>query len=133
MEMSDQTKEEVRVVIDNYLKAISTGSTEFFQKAFHREAIVLYPRDPTKQPVASPLESFIREVAQLISEHGRVEEIPRGMEIQTYRNVGAVKLKFELKIGDSIYEGTDFFNLVRVEGAWRITQKIYDMIPKTGR
>lgn len=125
-----QIRKEMQNVINNYLKAIKTGDLNLFRQVFHPQAVVVYPQDPSKQPVITPIESFAKSVAESVSKGVPIEEIPRNIKFDAYRNIGAVRLDFELKMGPSAFEGTDFFNLVKVEGKWRIMQKIYDMVSK---
>jgi hypothetical protein len=129
--MVDVTQQEIKAVVENYLKAIKTGDVNLFRRVFHPQALIVYPEDPRKPPNVSSLESFAKGAAQSISEQGKVEEIPRNLKIQNYRNIGAVRIDFDLTIGDSVYEGTDFFNLAKTEGKWVIMQKVYDMVLKT--
>jgi hypothetical protein len=128
--MTNQIQQEIKKVIDNYLQAIKTGNVSLFRQIFHPQALVIYPGLPGESAAVTSVESFANHVAESISEHGKVEEIPRNIRFENYRNIGAVKLDFELTIGDSIYEGTDFFSLVKAQGQWLITQKVYDMVPE---
>ena len=42
-------------------------------------------------------------------------------------NVANVRLDFERRIGEQTLYGTDYFNMVKRNGVWRISQKIYDV------
>jgi hypothetical protein len=129
--MTNRIQQEMNEAIDNYLKAVKTGDIILFRQVFHPQALIIYPDDPGKLPTMTSFESFANHIAQSISEHGKVEEVPRNVTIENYRNIGAVRLDFDLRIGDSVYEGTDFFSLVKTRGQWLITQKVYDMVTKS--
>jgi hypothetical protein len=53
------------------------------------------------------------------------EEKALGISKSYLGKVANVRLDFELIIGDQTLYGTDYFNLVKRSGEWRITQKIY--------
>jgi hypothetical protein len=48
------------------------------------------------------------------------------MHVELARHVASVRLDFNLRLGDELYEGTDFFSLARAGSQWLITHKHYD-------
>ena len=125
--------EELKSLVDNYLKAIKTGDPTIFRQVFLPEALVIYPEDPDKRPKITPIEPFAKGIADTISKEGKIEEVPLDVKYYSHRNIASITVNFDLTIGNTLYTGTDYFNVVKSEGKWRIAQKIYEMIPKTNQ
>ena len=117
--------EEIALAIDAYLSAVRTGEDRHFARAFYPDSVVINANDEDPGKSVIPIDVFISRVKGRHVEGVRVEEIPTGMTVSHVGKVANVRLDFELVIGDQTLYGTDYFNLVKRDGEWRISQKIY--------
>lgn len=123
--MSLKEEQKICNTVENYLKGIKTGDEKLFEKAFYSDSVVINGNesDPEKSTVS--IADFVKNVKKRHKEGVYTEEIPLGATVSYVGNVGNVRLDFELKIGDQTLYGTDYFNLVKRNGLWKISQKIY--------
>ena len=123
--MSLKEEQKICNTVENYLKGIKTGDEKLFEKAFYSDSVVINGNesDPEKSTVS--IVDFVKNIKKRHKEGVYTEEIPLGATVSYVGNVGNVRLDFELKIGDQTLYGTDYFNLVKRNGLWKISQKIY--------
>jgi len=110
-----------------YLEAIKTGDPEQFERAFHPYAVVINAGEEDPEKYVTPIADFAAGVKARHDEGVPVEEIPLGITTSRIAGVANVRLDFELRIGEMKLYGTDYFNMVKRGGEWRISQKIYDV------
>jgi hypothetical protein len=122
-------KEETRIgeTIEAYLQAIKTGRTEHFERAFYSDSVVINAGEADVSASVMPIAAFSERVKTRHDSGVVVEEIPLGVTVSYVGNVANVRLDFELRIGDQSLYGTDYFNMVKRNEVWRISQKIYDV------
>lgn len=120
-------QDQISQTIEAYLKAIKTGNPEDFERAFYSDAVVINAGETDIDKSVIPIADFADGVKKRHDDGVDVEEIPLGMTISQVANVGNVRVDFELRIGEVKLFGTDFFNVVKRSGEWRISQKIYDL------
>jgi hypothetical protein len=75
----------------------------------------------------TPIVVFAQRIRDAHAAGTTVEEIAQSLHVDSVGHVANVRLDFKLVYGEQTLYGTDFINLVRRDGAWRITQKIYDV------
>ena len=123
--MSLNEQHHISKVVEAYLGAIKTGDTGLFNTAFYNDAVVIDAgeNDPKKANIS--IENFAKGIKSNHEKSIRTEEIPLGMSISYVGRAANVRLDFELRIGDHTLYGTDYFNLVKRDEKWRISQKIY--------
>ena len=121
--MSDTEK--ILETVETYLRAIRTGSEDDFRKAFYWNAVVINADGKNPEESAEPIEEFMKKVQKRKAEGTKVEEIAHGVIVSQLAGAANVRVDFELVIGDKSLWGTDFFNMVKSEDEWRISQKIY--------
>jgi len=123
--MSLKEDQKIGEAIENYLKGIKTGEEKLFEKAFHSDSVVINgnENDPEKSTVS--ISDFVKNIKKRHEEGVHTEEIPLGASTSYIGNVGNVRLDFKLIIGDLTLYGTDYFNLVKRDDQWKISQKIY--------
>ena len=119
----------IRAIIATYQEAGRLGSRELYRRAFHPSAVVCSPSNDGGSLVEKPIEAFADEVAEMVAAGVRVEETTRDLRIDVSGDVAHARIVFVLRIGDESFEGTDHMNLVRLNGAWLIAHKLYDMAP----
>jgi len=123
--MSLNEEQEIGKALDAYLKAIKTGDKKHFDRAFYSDAVVINATEHDPEKATKPIADFAKGVKTRHDAGINGEEIPLGTSVSYLGYVANVRLDFELKIGDRILYGTDYFNLVKRNGLWRISQKIY--------
>jgi ketosteroid isomerase-like protein len=123
--MSLREGEELGKAIDAYLGAIRTGDIRLFERAFYPDSVVIDAGENDPRKATSPIADFAKGVKSLHDQGKNTEEIPLGMTISYVGCAANVRLDFELKIGDQTLYGSDYFNLVKRNGQWKISQKIY--------
>lgn len=123
--MDIRDHDEIGVAIDSYLKAIKTGDAKHFERAFYPYSFVINAGEEDHDKSVIPIKDFMKRIQDRHESGVYVEEIPQGITISNVGKVANVRLDFELKIGDQTLYGTDYFNLVKNRGKWRISQKIY--------
>ena len=121
------TAVKIMETIDQYLTAVKTRLKEDFDKAFHRDAVVINAGEADPEKASMPVSAFAEIVGSLVREGTYVEEKAQSINVDHEGRVANVRLDFELRIGDDLMYGTDFFNLVKRDNEWRISQKIYDV------
>ena len=122
-------KEETRIeeTIEAYLQAIKTGGEEHFKRAFYPDSVVINASEGDVTKSVIPITAFSKRVKSRHDAGTDVEEVPLGVTMSYVGNVANVRLDFELRIGEQTLYGTDYFNMVKRNGVWRISQKIYDV------
>jgi len=123
-------EKEIGEVVEAYLEAIKTGSPGSFERAFYGDSVVINAGEEDPSKAVIPIADFAARIRTRHESGTPVEEIPLGVTVSQVANVANVRLDFELRIGDTRLYGTDYFNMVRRGGVWRISQKIYDVIHK---
>lgn len=68
---------------------------------------------------------FAGRIAKRHEENMFTEEIAHGVSVSYVGAAANVRVEFELRIGENTVRSTDYFNMVKHGGVWRITQKIY--------
>lgn len=108
------------------MESVKTGET--FDKAFHPDAFVinageegLYLMRVDPEKATMPISAFAEMVGSMVKAGTYVDEKAQSINVDHEGRVANVRLDFELRIGDDLMYGTDFFNLVKREGKWRIS------------
>jgi len=125
--MRFQEDQEIHKAIEAYLSAIKTGKSQYFERAFYSDSVVINAGEEELTKSVIPIADFVARVKARHEAGTYLEEIPHGITVSYVANVANVRLDFELIIGDQTLFGTDYFNLVKRKGEWRISQKIYDV------
>jgi len=123
--MDSKEVEALLATVDYYLKAIKTGEEKWFDKAFYPDSVVINANEDDATKSNIPIQDFVKRIQKRHHEGVATEEIPLGYTVSYVGNVGNIRLDFELIVGDQTLWGTDYFNLVKRGGSWKISQKIY--------
>ena len=123
--MSQEETANIYETINAYLKAIKYGDKKYFERAFYSDSVIINATEEETAKSIIPLPDFIKRIQARHKDGTYVEEIPHGITISYVGKVSNVRLDFELIIGDLTLFGTDYFNMVKKSGYWRISQKIY--------
>lgn len=119
--------EVLRTLVQEYQAALREGDGSTLLRLFHPSAEVTYPEGG--QLVRTRAEDFVAEVATMVAAGEVVDERARAVHVDVAGPVAVVRVDFHLQLGEEHYEGTDLYTLAALEGAWRITQKLYTMEP----
>ena len=125
--MSQREEQEIRKVIDTYLSAVKTGDTELFEKAFYSDAVVINAGEEDPKKAAIPITDFASRIEAGHKAGKGAEETALEVSLSQSSRVAKARVDFQLRVGDKVLFGTDFFNLVKRDNKWKITQKIYDV------
>lgn len=125
--MNVNEEQQIRNTIDAYLQAIKTGDLIFFNRAFYSDAVVINANEPNPQKAVTPIQDFAAGVLQSHKKGTQLEEKALGLSINYLSRVGNVRLDFKLIIDNNTLYGADFFNIVKRDDTWKISQKIYDV------
>ena len=119
--------DELRALVQKYQSALREGDGPTLLRLFDPSAEVTYPDGG--QLVRTPAVDFVAEVVAMVAAGEVVDETPRAIEVDVAGPVAVVRVEFHLQLGQEHYEGTDLYTLAALDGAWRITQKLYAMAP----
>ncbi|HVF47504.1 MAG TPA: nuclear transport factor 2 family protein [Pyrinomonadaceae bacterium] len=116
-------KEAVRIPLENYLKAHATGNGEYHKKAFHTDGQLIFIRDGKYTT-----RSFAEYIAGS-SGKPAADEAQRKRWIQDIDVVGnAAVAKIVLDYPSA--KLTDYMSLLKINGEWKIVNKIFTSEPK---
>ena len=116
-------KDAVRVPLENYIKGHSTGDGEYMKKAFHTEGNLIFVRDGkiTTRSFADYIAGFSGKPA--------ADEPQRKRSIESIDVVGnAATAKIILDYPTA--KLTDYMSLLKINGEWKIVNKIFTSEPK---
>jgi Putative lumazine-binding len=116
-------KDAVRVPLENYIKGHSTGDGEYMKKAFHTEGNLIFIRDGkfTTRSFADYIAGFTGKPA--------ADEAQRKRSIESIDVVGnAATAKIILDYPTA--KLTDYMSLLKINGEWKIVNKIFTSEPK---
>jgi hypothetical protein len=116
-------KEAVRVPLENYIKGHSTGDGEYMKKAFHSEGNLIFVRDGkvTTRSFADYIAGFSGKPAADESQRKRVIE-----SIDVVGNAASAKIVLDYPTAKL----TDYMSLLKINGEWKIVNKIFTSEPK---
>ena len=117
--------EKIMETINAYLTAIKSGAEDDFRRAFYWNAVVITANGDNPEESAVPIQAFMEKIQTRNKEGQGGEEIAHGITISHVGGAANVRLDFELVFPGMQVWGTDFFNMVKTRGQWKITQKIY--------
>ena len=116
-------KDAAKVPLENYIKGHATGDAEYMKKAFHSEGQLIFIRDGkyTTRSFADYIAGFTGKPA--------ADEVLRKRSIESIDVVGnAATAKIILDYPTA--KLTDFMSLLKINGEWKIVNKIFTSEPK---
>lgn len=113
-----------RIPLENYIKAHATGNPEYIRKAFFPEAKIMAFRD------GKLLNLSVEEFAS------RFEGKPAADESQRKRHIDSLNIKGNAGNARIVLDYpqatlTDYMSLLKVDGEWKIVNKVFNAEPKT--
>ena len=116
-------KEAVRIPLENYIKGHATGDGEYMKKAFHTEGNLIFVRDG---------KVTMRSFAEYI---GGFTGKPPADEDKRKRSIESIDVAGNAATGKIILDYpnariVDFMSLLKVNGEWKIVNKIFYTEPK---
>ena len=116
-------KDAVRVPLENYIKGHSTGDGEYMKKAFHTEGNLIFIRDGkiTTRSFADYIAGFSGKPAADESQRKRSIE-----SIDVVGNAATAKIILDYPTAKL----TDYMSLLKINGEWKIVNKIFTSEPK---
>ncbi len=112
-----------RVPLENYIQGHATGNGDFMRKAFHADAKIMAFRDGKMMNLTS--EEFA----------SRFNGKPAADEAQRKRRIENVEITGNAGFGKIVLEYptvtfTDYMSLLKVDGEWKIVNKVFYAEPK---
>ena len=116
-------KQAVRIPLENYLKGHATGDGEYMKKAFHTEGHMMFIRDGKYMT-----RSFADYIAGFTGK-------PPADEAQRKRWIESVDVFGNAAVGKIILDYpnarfVDYMSLLKINGEWKIVNKIFTSEPK---
>ncbi len=107
-----------RVPLENYIQGHATGNGDFMRKAFHTEAKIMAFRD------GKMMNLTVEEFAS------RFNGKPAPDEAQRKRRIENVEITGNAGVGKIVLEYptvtyTDYMSLLKVDGEWKIVNKVF--------
>lgn len=117
--MNSKDIESIKSVIQHYIDGAKSGRGDAMKPAFHKDATVFgYIGDVL---FAGP----IQKLFDWNDENGPAEDIVTEItDIHTEGTIAAVRLESENWTG---HRFTDFFTLLKVDGEWKIMNKVFHL------
>ena len=116
-------KDAAKVPLENYIKGHATGDAEYMKKAFHSEGQLIFIRDGKYAT-----RSFADYIAGFTGKPA-ADEVLRKRSIESIDVVGnAATAKIILDYPTA--KLTDYMSLLKVNGEWKIVNKIFTSEPK---
>lgn len=126
--MSDEIVEDekaIQEILNSYLENMATGSLTFWNNNCTSQCEVINGGDGSTMSAVA-YGTFIKEQ----HEQGvHVLELPRSRSISVVGEIANVRMEWRFELGDDVFYGTTFFNLVKYGDGWKVTQKIYYIVP----
>jgi Putative lumazine-binding len=120
MDGTSESSEEAaaRVPLEDYIKGHETGKGDFMRKAFYADAKIMAFRD--NKLVNLTVEEFA----------SRFSGQPAADESQRRRRIDSVEITGNAGIGKIILEYptvtfTDYMSLLKIDGTWKIVNKVF--------
>lgn len=115
----------VRQVVEFYIRSHATGEGEHVARAFHPDLVMYYLRDG---------ELMERTGADFIA---GFRGQPQADEAQRRRWIGMVDVSGNAAVAKVILDYpavriTDYFTLLKIDGSWKIMNKVFHSEPKGG-
>jgi len=119
----DSEKAAVRVPLENYIKGHATGDGEYMKKAFHTEGNLIFIRDGKYTT-----RSFAEYIAGFTGK-------PAADEAQRKRSIEAIDVVGNAAVAKIVLDYptaklTDYMSLLKINGEWKIVNKIFTSEPK---
>ncbi len=123
-------RQDIVEVIETYLEGMRTGELEHWSKAFWADCVVINANEEDHEKSITPIMDYAKFIKDQHDAGTRCEEIPRSPPRISYvGNIASVRLIWKFMLGDQTLLGETFFNLVKRNGQWKVSQKIYYVTP----
>lgn len=121
--MATSDEAAIRAAIDNYFRAHATGDGSYIAKVFHPELRMMFVRDNafTMRTRDEYISGFSGKPAEDEAQRKRSIEM-----IDITGNAAVAKIKLDYPKTTL----TDYFSLLKVEGEWKVVNKIFHGEPK---
>jgi hypothetical protein len=117
-------KDAVRIPLENYLKAHATGNGEFHKKAFHTEGNLIFIRDG-KYTTRSFADYIAGSPGKPAADEDKRKRWIESIDISG--NAASAKIILDYPTAKL----TDYMSLLKINGEWKIVNKIFTSEPKT--
>jgi hypothetical protein len=112
-------KEAVKATLLNYIEGGTLGDTTRLCSAFHPSASMKYLDNKTKEYKDIPIKEFLDRAKQ-----GAGNKVERKGKI-AYLDVQGTVAQAKVELVYDTFKFIDFFNLLKINGEWKIVSKIF--------
>ncbi|HSR50857.1 MAG TPA: nuclear transport factor 2 family protein [Acidobacteriota bacterium] len=116
--LADGDRQGVETALQHYLQGGAAGDAKRVAKAFHPQAELKYVREGAYSEIS--LQDYLSRIKEPNDRKARIASI----DIMG----NAAQAKLELESDD--YTIVDYMNLLKIEGEWKIVNKIFHFEPK---
>lgn len=117
--------QEIVEVIETYLAGMRTGREEYWSRAFYPDCLVIGANEEDAVKSITPIAEYAKFIKAQHDAGTRCEEFLLGSEISFVGNIASVRLDWRFVLGDQTLYGTTYDNMLKRNGQWKISQKIY--------
>lgn len=122
--MADERENEpVKMPLENYLQAHSTGNPEFIRKAFHADARIMAFRDGKLTNLS------VEEFAARFNGKPADDEAKRKRAIENI-DISGNAASAKIVLDYPTVKFVDYMNLLKIDGEWKIVNKSFYAAPK---
>ena len=114
-------REEISEVVATYLEGMRTGYLRHWEKAFWPSCVVINANEES----ITPIMDYAKYIKEQHEAGIKCEEFPQRSSIRLVGKIANVQLKWIFELGNQTLNGETFFNLVKRNNEWKISQKIY--------
>lgn len=126
MAQSTSDREAVNAVMQNFIRAYETGSSDVMRKAFHKDGVVIhYSARNAKLVTISGDEFTNRFDGKLAPDEAQRKRYAEILDITEHSAMVKVKLDYPT------WDGVDYIAVSKIDGEWKITSKYWGGRVKT--
>lgn len=117
IQQNEVEKYHITETVERYFKATQTGESKYLSQAFHMDAKLKHIKED-----GTLYEADLNHFSNYLDTNGPMPVLEtKILSIDTHETGASVKAQFTFN--DFTY--TDYLNLLKIEGEWKIVDKIY--------
>ena len=123
-------REDIVEVVDAYLEGMRTGDLQHWEKAFYPDCVVINANEEDAEKSVTPIMDYAKYIKEQHEAGIKCEESLRvSPRISYVGNIANARLLWKFILGDQTINGETFFNLVKRNNIWKVSQKIFYATP----
>lgn len=123
-EISVTDEQGIRDTIDHYVEGLRTGDVETLKLGFHEQAVMSgYMGESVMVTPIQGLYDFVADTAPPVESGDSYRCEIQGISVTG--NIATVEIREQKYLG---YDFIDFFHLLKIDGRWWITSKLFQAV-----